>query len=80
MKQYNDIQVENVKSILTIAKVVESQHSLERQLELIETHQQQVEKDLQSMEEESERIYKEERPSIIEDEAASVRDLMYEHA
>ena len=25
-----------------VAKVVESQHSLERQLELIETHQQQV--------------------------------------
>lgn len=63
-----------------VAKVVESQHSLERQLELIETHQQQVEKALQSMEEESERIYKEERPSIIEDEAASVRDLMYEQA
>jgi len=32
------------------------------------------------MEEESERIYKEEWPSIIEDEAASVRDLMYEQA
>lgn len=63
-----------------VAKVVESQHSLERQLELIETHQQQVEKALQSMEEEAERIYKEERPSIIEDEAASVRDLMYEQA
>lgn len=63
-----------------VAKVVESQHSLERQLELIETHQQQVEKALQSMEEEAERIYKEERPSIIDDEAASVRDLMYEQA
>lgn len=63
-----------------VAKVVESQHSLERQLELIETHQQQVEKALQSMEEEAERIYKEERPSITEDEAASVRDLMYEQA
>ena len=32
------------------------------------------------MEEEAERIYKEERPSIIEDEVASVRDLMYELA
>ncbi|GLJ19000.1 hypothetical protein SUGI_0339640 [Cryptomeria japonica] len=56
------------------AKVVESQHSLERQLELIETHQQEVEKALQSMEGQAERIYKEERPRIIEDQAASVRD------
>lgn len=39
-----------------------------------------MEKALQSMEEEAERIYKEERPSIIDDEAASVRDLMYEQA
>eukprot|EP01018_Ginkgo_biloba_P022419 Gb_25259 [translate_table: standard] len=32
------------------------------------------------MEEEAERIYKEERASIVEDEAALIRDSMYEQA
>jgi nuclear pore complex protein Nup62 len=99
-----------------VAKVVESQHSLERQLELIETHQQevislscyrfsclgvpcfeshelfvggemsyfsflcviigQIEKSLESMEDEAERIYRDERPSLVEDEAAATRDMM----
>jgi nuclear pore complex protein Nup62 len=99
-----------------VAKVVESQHSLERQLELIETHQQevislschrfyclsvpcfeshelfvrgemsyfsflcvfigQIEKSLESMEDEAERIYRDERPTLVEDEAAATRDMM----
>ncbi|CAK9229691.1 unnamed protein product, partial [Sphagnum jensenii] len=63
-----------------VAKVVESQHSLERQLELIETHQQEIEKSLESMEDEAERIYRDERPTLVEDEAAATRDMMYEQA
>jgi nuclear pore complex protein Nup62 len=59
-----------------VAKVVESQHSLERQLELIETHQQEIEKSLESMEDEAERIYRDERPTLVEDEAAATRDMM----
>ncbi|CAA6655133.1 unnamed protein product [Spirodela intermedia] len=62
------------------AKVVETQTSLERQLELIETHQLEVDKALQSMEEEAERIYKDERGMLIADEASSVRDSMYDQA
>lgn len=60
-----------------VAKVVESQHSLERQLELIETHQQEVERALDSIEEEAERLYQEERPGLVEDDAAATRDKMY---
>ncbi|KAK2975780.1 hypothetical protein RJ640_014603, partial [Escallonia rubra] len=63
-----------------VAKVVETQSSLERQLELIETHQQEVDKALQSMEEEAEQIYKDERRLLLDDEAASTRDAMYEQA
>lgn len=63
-----------------VAKVVETQASLERQLELIETHQEEVDKALQSMEEEADRIYKDERGVILDDEAASTRDAMYEQA
>ncbi|KAK2990410.1 hypothetical protein RJ640_000852, partial [Escallonia rubra] len=65
---------------LLVAKVVETQSSLERQLELIETHQQEVDKALQSMEEEAEQIYKDERRLLLDDEAASTRDAMYEQA
>ncbi|OWM81945.1 hypothetical protein CDL15_Pgr027143 [Punica granatum] len=65
---------------IEVAKVVESQASLERQLELIETHQQEVDKALQSIEEEAERIYKDERAILLDDEAASTRDAMYEQA
>ncbi len=101
-----------------VAKVVESQHSLERQLELIETHQQevislscyrfsclgvpcfeshelfvggemsyfsflcvfigQIEKSLESMEDEAERIHRDEQLSLVEDEAAATHDMMYE--
>uniref|UniRef100_M8CDA9 Nuclear pore glycoprotein p62 n=1 Tax=Aegilops tauschii TaxID=37682 RepID=M8CDA9_AEGTA len=61
-----------------VAKVVETQTSLERQLELIETHQKEVDKALQSMEEEAERIFQDERVLLREDEAASARDIMYE--
>ncbi|MED6128244.1 Nuclear pore glycoprotein p62, partial [Stylosanthes scabra] len=61
-------------------KVVETQSNLERQLELIETHQQEVDKALQSMEEEAERIYKDERGLLLDDEAASTRDAMYEQS
>ncbi|KAL4392923.1 hypothetical protein HN51_046045 [Arachis hypogaea] len=50
---------------IEVAKVVETQSNMERQLELIETHQQEVDKALQSME---------------EDEAASTRDAMYEQS
>lgn len=63
-----------------VAKVVETQGSLERQLELIETYQDEVDKALQSMEEEAERIYREERGLLLDDEAASTRDAMYEQA
>lgn len=63
-----------------VAKVVETQANLERQLELIETHQDEVDKALQSMEEEAERIYKDERGLLLDDEAASTRDAMYEQA
>ncbi|KAJ8529693.1 hypothetical protein K7X08_036528 [Anisodus acutangulus] len=35
---------------------------------------------LQSMEEEADRIYKDERGVILDDEAASTRDAMYEQA
>ncbi|KAL6006502.1 Nuclear pore glycoprotein p62 [Asimina triloba] len=63
-----------------VAKVVETQTNLERQLELIETHQQEVDKALQSAEEEAERIFKDERRLLLEDEAAATRDSMYEHA
>ncbi|VVB03409.1 unnamed protein product [Arabis nemorensis] len=65
---------------IEVAKVVETQSSLERQLELIETHQQEVDKALQSMEEEAERIYNDERKSLLDDEAASTRDAMYEQS
>ncbi|KAG8391570.1 hypothetical protein BUALT_Bualt01G0201300 [Buddleja alternifolia] len=63
-----------------VAKVVETQGSLERQLELIETHQDEVDKALRSMEEEAERIYREERGMLLDDEVASTRDAMYEQA
>lgn len=65
---------------IEVAKVVETQTNLERQLELIETHQDEVDKALQSMEEEAERIYKDERGLLLDDEAASTRDAMYEQA
>lgn len=65
---------------IEVAKVVETQSRLEGQLELVETHQQEVDKALQSMEEEAERIYKDERGLLLDDEAASTRDAMYEQA
>ncbi|PON61198.1 Nucleoporin [Parasponia andersonii] len=65
---------------IEVAKVVETQSNLERQLELVETHQQEVDKALQSMEEEAELIYKDERALLLDDEAASTRDAMYEQA
>lgn len=37
-----------------------------------------VDKALQSMEEEAERIYNDERKSLLDDEAASTRDAMWE--
>lgn len=63
-----------------VAKVVEIQASLMRQLELIETHQQEVDNALQSMEEEAEHIYKEEKSILLEDDAAFLRDTMFEKA
>lgn len=63
-----------------LAKVVETQTTVERRLELIETHQKEVDKALQSMEEEAERIYKDEKGFILEDDAASARDSMYDQA
>uniref|UniRef100_A0A6V7QWS5 Nucleoporin NSP1-like C-terminal domain-containing protein n=1 Tax=Ananas comosus var. bracteatus TaxID=296719 RepID=A0A6V7QWS5_ANACO len=63
-----------------VAKVVETQNSLERQLELIETHQKEVDKALQSMEEEAERTFQDERALLLEDDAAFARDSMYEQA
>uniref|UniRef100_A0A0D3EWF9 Nucleoporin NSP1-like C-terminal domain-containing protein n=1 Tax=Oryza barthii TaxID=65489 RepID=A0A0D3EWF9_9ORYZ len=61
-----------------VAKVVETQTSLERQLELIETHQKEVDKALQSMEEEAERVFQDERLLLREDEAASARDTIHQ--
>lgn len=63
-----------------VAKVVETQANLERQLELIETHQQEVDKALESIEGEAERLYKDERGLLLDDDAASTRDAMYEQA
>lgn len=63
-----------------VANVVETQTNLERQLELIETHQQEVDKALLSIEEEAERIYKDERNMLLDDEAAFTRDSMYEQS
>ncbi|KAL6499430.1 Nuclear pore glycoprotein p62 [Orobanche hederae] len=63
-----------------VAKVVETQGSLERQLELIETHQDEVDKALQSMEEEAERMYRDERGVLLDDDDASTRDAIYEQA
>ncbi|KAJ0984103.1 hypothetical protein J5N97_002459 [Dioscorea zingiberensis] len=63
-----------------VAKVVETQSILERRLELIETHQQEVDMALKSMEEEASRIYKEERGLLLADEAVAERDKMYEQA
>ncbi|KAG5538673.1 hypothetical protein RHGRI_019287 [Rhododendron griersonianum] len=63
-----------------VAKVVETQSTVERQLELIETHQQEVDKALSSVEDEAQRIYKDERNVLLDDEAASTRDAMYEQA
>ncbi|XP_031398499.1 nuclear pore complex protein NUP62-like [Punica granatum] len=65
---------------IEVAKVVEMQARLERQLELIETHQQEVDKALQSIEEEAERIYKDGLVILLDDEAASTRDAMHEQA
>ncbi|EEC71829.1 hypothetical protein OsI_04485 [Oryza sativa Indica Group] len=67
-------------SLAEVAKVVETQTSLERQLELIETHQKEVDKALQSMEEEAERVFQDERLLLREDEAASARDTMFEQS
>lgn len=63
-----------------VAKVVETQASLVRQLELVETHQQEVDKALQSMEKEAEVIFKDEKCLLLEDDAASTRDTMFEKA
>jgi len=69
-----------IKLEAEVAKVVETQTSLERQLELIETHQREVDNALQGMEEEAERIFQDERALLRGDEAASARDTMYEQA
>lgn len=69
-----------LKLEIEVAKVVETQANLERQLELIETHQQEVDKALQSMEEEAKRIYNDERGFLLDDEAASTRDAMYDQS
>lgn len=63
-----------------VANAAETQADLERHLELIETHQQEVDKALQSIEEEAERIYKDERNVLLDDEATSTRDTMYEQS
>lgn len=66
--------------MIEVAKVVETQANLEKQLELIEAYGQEVKKVLESMEEEAERVYKDESGLLLEDEAASTRDAMYEQA
>ncbi|KAG8078518.1 hypothetical protein GUJ93_ZPchr0007g3690 [Zizania palustris] len=63
-----------------VAKVVETQTSLERQLELIETHQNEVDMALQSMEDEAEHVFQDERVLLCEDEAASARDTLFEQS
>ncbi|KAL3516907.1 hypothetical protein ACH5RR_023809 [Cinchona calisaya] len=63
-----------------VAKQVETQAFLEQLLELIETHQGEIEKALQSVEEEAKQIYKDEHGLLPDDEAASTRDAMLEQA
>ncbi|EPS64659.1 hypothetical protein M569_10119 [Genlisea aurea] len=63
-----------------VAKVVETQGSLERQLELIETHQDEVDRALQSIDSEAERLYREERGLLLSDDAAATRDAMFEQS
>ncbi|KAI4338790.1 hypothetical protein MLD38_023803 [Melastoma candidum] len=65
---------------IEVAKVAETHSYLEQQLELIETHQQEVDKALQSIEDEAERTYKDERGFLLDDDAASTRDAMYDQA
>ncbi|KAK7256495.1 hypothetical protein RIF29_29946 [Crotalaria pallida] len=69
-----------LKLEIEVAKVVETQSNSEQLLELIETRQQEVDKALLSMEEETERIKKDERGLLLDDEAASTRDAMYEQS
>ncbi|KAI4302820.1 hypothetical protein MLD38_038521 [Melastoma candidum] len=52
------------------AKVAETDSYLELQLELIETHQQE------SIEDDTERTFKDERGFLVDDDAASTRDAI----
>ncbi|KAF3330775.1 nuclear pore glycoprotein p62-like protein [Carex littledalei] len=63
-----------------VAKVVETQTALERELELIETHQNEVDKALKSVEEEAEKIFEGELGLLLEDEPSHARNAMYEQA
>ncbi|KAK7274197.1 hypothetical protein RIF29_15277 [Crotalaria pallida] len=56
---------------IVVATVVETQSNSEQLLELIETRQQEVDKALLSMEEEAERIKKDEHGFILDDETTS---------
>ncbi|KAI4302816.1 hypothetical protein MLD38_038518 [Melastoma candidum] len=58
------------------AKVAETDSYLELQLELIETHQQEVDMALQSIEDDTERTFKDERGFLVDDDAASTRDAI----
>ncbi|CAK9235925.1 unnamed protein product [Sphagnum troendelagicum] len=45
--------------------------------EVVDKTVEQIEKSLESMEDEAERIYRDEQLSLVEDEAAATRDMMY---
>lgn len=63
-----------------VARVVEGQRALERQLELIDTHQAEVDKALGSIEQDAEELFRRQQPSLLQDDAAAMRDHMYEQA
>lgn len=63
-----------------VARAVEGQRALERQLELIDTHQAEVDKALGSIEKDAEDLFSRQQPSLLQDDAAAMRDLMYEQA
>lgn len=61
-----------------LRKVVKGQESLEKKLQMLETHQKGIHDALTGMEGEAERLYREERPLLDDD--SRERDRLYERA
>jgi len=59
-------------------RVVKGQEFLEKKLDILETHQNEIHNALLSMENEAEQLYREERP--LYDDDAMQRDALYERA